>query len=260
VPLNPPEPYRSLYDPADLVVPTPGIEASDGLPPAFREAVADDRGFYKPWRIDVHGEAALRARQTKVRALIRQVDDAMGDLVARLDLDRTVVAFTSDHGDYGGHRGLASKMPWIPFDDLVRVPLVIAGAGVQARRGVQDIVQSSDLPLTFCDLAGVDLPIEEFDSRSLRPFLDGTDTDDDRRRAAVFATNLGWPGVRQGAMKLILHTPELSGVLFDLDADPDETVDVAGDPAHRCAEEELGEHLRATFARPPADLPRFSAV
>jgi arylsulfatase A-like enzyme len=259
VPLNPPEPYRSLYDPHEIVVPSPGLEANDRLPDAFREAMTDTDRAYKPWRVDVRGEAALRNRQTMIRALIRQIDDAMGRVLARLDLGRTLVAFTSDHGDYGGHRGLASKMPWIPFDDLVRVPLVIAGPGIAGGRRVPDVVQSSDLALTFCEAAGIDVPVEEFDSRSLRPFLDGATENADHERAAIFATTMGWPGVRRGPLKLILHPPEFSTVLFDLDHDPDEVVNLSRDPARRRSEEELGELLRATFARSRPDLPTYAS-
>jgi arylsulfatase len=256
-PLNPPEPYRSLYDPEDIAVPTPGFELNDGLPDAFREAmVAEDR-VYKPWRVAAHGEAALQQRQSKIRALIRQIDDTMGRLLVRFDLGRTLVAFTSDHGDYGGRRGLASKMPWIPFDDLVRVPLVMAGPGVASGRRVQDVVQSCDLPLTFCEAAGLDVPVKDFDSHTLWPFL-GTTAASEPERAAIFATTMGWPGVRRGALKLILHPPEFSRVLFDLDDDADESVNLSGDPARRQDEEELGELLRATFARSQFDLPTFA--
>jgi len=256
-PLNPPEPYRSLYAPDDTVVPTPGFEVNDRLPDAFRDAMGATDRAYKPWRVDVHGQAALRIRQSRIRALIRQIDDAIGRVLARPDLDRTLVAFTSDHGDYGGHRGLASKMPWIPFDDLVRVPLVMAGPGITGGRRVPDVVQSSDLPLTFCEAAGIEVPVEQFDSCSLWPHLDVSAADADHERAAIFATTMGWPGVRRGSLKLILHPPEFSSVLFDLDLDPDEAVNLSGDPARRQEEKELGELLRATFARSRPDLPTF---
>jgi len=239
------------------VVPTPGFEVNDRLPDAFRDAMGATDRAYKPWRVDVHGQAALRIRQSRIRALIRQIDDAIGRVLARLDLDRTLVAFTSDHGDYGGHRGLASKMPWIPFDDLVRVPLVMAGPGITGGRRVPDVVQSSDLPLTFCEAAGIEVPVEQFDSCSLWPHLDVSAADADHERAAIFATTMGWPGVRRGSLKLILHPPEFSSVLFDLDLDPDEAVNLSGDPARRQEEKELGELLRATFARSRPDLPTF---
>lgn len=47
--------------------------------------------------------------------LIDHLDETIGRIVAGLDRERTVVAFASDHGDFAGHRGLAGKVPWIPF-------------------------------------------------------------------------------------------------------------------------------------------------
>ena len=85
----------------------------------------------------------------------KHVDDAIGRLVACLDLASTLVAFTSDHGDYAGHRGLLRKIPWMPFDDLARVPLIYAGHGVVGGRVVADLVQSYDFAQTALDAAGV---------------------------------------------------------------------------------------------------------
>jgi choline-sulfatase len=231
-PLNPLGPYATRYAVTDTPVPRPGYEANQGLPDAFREAIDSDGAAYVPWRVHEHGEEALRTRQTRVRALISQIDDALGILLARFPLDRTVVAFTSDHGDYAGHRGLAGKSPWIPFDDLVRVPLVLAGAGIAGGRRSDALVQSCDLPLTLCELAGVPLPLaaDEFDSCSLTPHLGASPPDGLGDRTARFLLNAGWPGARRGRMKLVCHWPSWSKLLFDLERDPEETVDRSGDP------------------------------
>ncbi|MBK5286863.1 MAG: sulfatase-like hydrolase/transferase, partial [Acidimicrobiia bacterium] len=172
-------------------------------------------------------------------------------------LERTVVAFTSDHGDYAGHRGLGGKSPWIPFDDLVRVPLVLAGFGIAPDRTSEALVQSSDLPLTFCDLAGVPLPVDEseFDSCSLTPHLGGAPPVGIGDRAARFLFNAGWPGARLGTAKLICHWPSWTTMLFDLDQDPDETVDVSADPAYADTRRELESIVwDGIFRDPPAGL------
>ena len=96
----------------------------------------------------------------------------MGAVLERIDLDSTQVGFTSDHGDYAGHRGLLRKTPWIPFDDLARVPFVVAGPGIAGGRRVTSLVQSCDFALTCLDFAGVKAPQGiDFDTRSLRPLL-----------------------------------------------------------------------------------------
>ena len=197
-----------------------------------------------------------------MRALVHQIDDALGRLLPRFPLDRTVVAFTSDHGDYAGHRGLAGKVPWIPFDDLIRVPLVLAGPGITAGRKVASVVQSCDLAVTLCELAGAPLPapIEDFDSLPLTPYLGDSTAPTGEDRAALFLYNSGWPGVRLGSMKLIAHPPSGSRVLFDLDRDPDESSDVSGDPAQRDTLGALEELVRTGLARgAPVEIAEWSA-
>ncbi len=255
-PLNPPEPYTSRYDEADAAVPRDGMAVNDRLPEPFRSALRGGTAQYGGWRVAEQGEARLRTRLTQVRALVRQIDDAIGRLLDGLAWDRTVVAFTSDHGDFAGHRGIAGKVPWIPFDDLVRVPLILAGAGIASGREITSTVQSCDLALTFCDLAGIAPPaaVDEFDSASLAPFLGPEATPGDPDRVALFLANPGWPGGRRGSRKLIWDPQSDARVLFDLDADPGETVDVSGDPTYGSDLDELDRAVRTAMAREPPQL------
>jgi choline-sulfatase len=252
-PLNPPEPYASRYDDADAAVPNQSMAVNDGLPEPFRAALRGGTPQYGGWRVAEHGEARLRARLTEVRALVGQIDDTIGRLLEGFAWGRTVVAFTSDHGDFAGHRGLAGKVPWIPFDDLVRVPLILAGAGIASGREITSVVQSCDLALTFCDLAGLPppAPVEQFDSSSLAPFLAPGAMPGDPDRIALFLANPGWPGGRRRSLKLIWDPPSDARVLFDLDDDPDELVDVSGDPAYGAELAELDCAVRTAMAREP---------
>ena len=86
----------------------------------------------------------------------------------------SLVLFTSDHGDYGGHRGLYTKVPWIPFEDILRVPFVAAG-GVVENRGavVHEVVQTGSFASTCLELAGATPPDDDGDFASLVPFLAG---------------------------------------------------------------------------------------
>ena len=66
--------------------------------------------------------------------------------------DDTIVMFTSDHGDLlGAHGGLIQK--WCnAFDEATRVPLLIAGPGVEPGRGGIDVPTSHvDLIPTLSD-------------------------------------------------------------------------------------------------------------
>jgi len=256
-PRNPPEPYASMYDPADTPLPRDGFEVNERLPPRFREAMSKRFGRrFAPRRVS-SDEAGARALLTSVRALMRQVDDSVGRIVDCLDMTRSVVFFTSDHGDYGGHRGMLSKVPWIPFDDLARVPLVVAGRGVVGGRHVSQLVQSYDFTPTCLEYAGIDLPGDLLDAQGLCPWLQDQPTERDLDRAVVCATTMGWPMVRRGPLKYVVHRRSKERVLFDLDADPGETTSVLDDPAYGSDADELSSLLEHELARETPDLPSF---
>ena len=117
------------------------------------------------------------------------VDDMIGDLFDSLresnELDNTYVFFTSDHGFHlGQHRLEAGK--WTPYEEDIRVPLVVRGPGVPEGRKLPHMVLNNDLAPTIADLAGVDPP-GFVDGRSLAPLLDATPTpeEDWRQRFVV---------------------------------------------------------------------------
>jgi len=116
------------------------------------------------------------------------------------------------------------------------------------------LVQSSDLALTFCDAAGIDVPREEFDGRSLWPLISEKAQDVDDHRTALFLSNPGWPGVRSGPLKLIGHFPSGTCVLFDVEEDPDESRNLAIDPARSDALSQLQEIMRVAMNRPAPRL------
>jgi len=245
-PYDPPEPYRSMYAPADSELPVGGYELNEGLPLWLQLATSASIT-----RAEAADPRLVQTFLATVRGLVRQIDDALGRLVAELDLSRSVLLFTSDHGDFAGHRGLMRKNPWVPFDDLARVPLMATGAGVTGGRRVPALVQSSDIPLTLLELAGVPAPSEvPFDSRSLAPLLADRPGPEDLDRAVVCSTTMSWPMIRRGSYKYLEHVEHVDGVLFDLQADPDEQHNLVDDAGHRAVGEELRDALRVVRERP----------
>ena len=182
-------------------------------------------------RDEAADEQRLRRFLATVRGLIKHIDDAVGRLVEHLDMASTLVAFTSDHGDYAGHRGLLRKTPWMPFDDLARVPLFYAGHGVEGGRVVPDLVQSYDFALTALDYAGLEPGVEDVDGRSLRPLLAGQPEAADLERSVFCAIGMGWPMIRRGNHKYFVHAQHGSPVLFDLERRSRRT----GQPGRRSA-------------------------
>jgi N-acetylglucosamine-6-sulfatase len=101
------------------------------------------------------------------------VDDMIGNLIKALKqrgvLSNTYIFFSSDHGFHlGQHRLGAGK--WTPYEEDIRVPLIVRGPGVPEGRTLNQMVLNNDLAPTFADLAGAETP-SFVDGRSLVPLL-----------------------------------------------------------------------------------------
>ncbi len=89
------------------------------------------------------------------------VDDQLGRIVAELrrrgELERTIIVYTSDHGDLMGAFRLVEKGHLLHYDEAMRVPLVIRHPDGGAARN-DALLSMVDLGPTLAELAGV--PIE----------------------------------------------------------------------------------------------------
>lgn len=254
-PYDAPEPYASMYRPEDQLVPETGIEINADLPGPFLQAAMDSGPgkFFAPLRVNEQADTHVREVLAAIRASIKYVDDAVGEVMKKIDLSNTIVFFLSDHGDYGGHRGYLGKIPWIPFDDLAKVPFFVTGAGVVGGRRISEPVQSFDCVPTALEFAAIKSPMPDMDAVSLVSVL--KDGELDRDRPVFCSTTEGWPMIRRGYFKDIWHTGYNVHVLFDLQSDPIESINLAENPAYAALIKENTEILKCLLAkRPPADL------
>ncbi len=90
---------------------------------------------------------------------IRSVDAQLNHLLGELDqlglADRTIVVFTSDHGEMGGAHGLRGKGPFA-YEESIHVPLHIVHPDVRAARNVKALTSHIDLVPSLLSMAGVD--------------------------------------------------------------------------------------------------------
>jgi choline-sulfatase len=233
-------------DPVVAPIPFAGQDAH-----SQRLMIASDHAAF-----DIRPEHVRRARRGYF-ASISYVDEKIGELLDVLartgQADDTIVVFLSDHGDMLGERGMWFKMSF--FEGSARVPLMIAAQGMAAGR-IDTPVSTLDVVPTLAELAGIDLGevLPWTDGVALTGVAAGTS-----RRGAVpmeyAAEGSAAPlvALRDGRFKLVLcdlDPPQL----FDLEADPLERVNLAGDPAHATC---LDDMTRAAHAR--WDLARFDA-
>jgi arylsulfatase A-like enzyme len=163
---------------------------------------------------------------------VRYLDRCLGDLVAGLasagmDLSETLVVFASDHGDGFGEHGVFFH-PGYLYDELVHVPLVVAGPGFG--HGVADVpVTNADLLPTVLSAAGGHLP-DACVGTDLLPLVAAPPAAGER---LVFAhaqsQATGKATVTDGRWKLIRDLADGSEGLFDRHGDPDETANRVDD-------------------------------
>ena len=117
--------------------------------------------------------------------LCSEVDSACGAVLAELEKQGlghdTIVVFTGDNGYFHGEKGLADK--WYPYEESVRVPLIIRDPRLPASRpGMTSdaIALNVDLAPTLLAGAGIAAPMS-MQGRDLAPLLEGRNVADWRR-------------------------------------------------------------------------------
>jgi arylsulfatase A-like enzyme len=211
-----------------------------------------------------HGEA--RPSPEEVSYLEALYDDrihawdlAFADLLQGLERiglrDNTVVVVTADHGEqFMEHGNLAHGKQL--FDELLRVPLVIAGPGIPSARSAEPVQQVDLLP-TVARLLGADVPAG----------LPGVDVLSGRlpMGRAAFSEILNGIGPHAERVQLVsrrdphrkvIWAPSLGHYeLFDLDDDPTERNDrFASAPDKSVLQNELSSWWRAHDS-PPRSRP-----
>jgi len=221
-PYDAPAPYDTMFlDTSHVGYALPGST----VPVDFLEDF--QRGFFEPMQADVEAFRAL------YDAEVRYVDDFVSDLVRTLERhgidDRTVVVLTSDHGEEIFEHGRFSHGDAL-YDEVMRVPLIVWGAGIPAGVEIDDPVTLLDILPTVVEIAGgrIDAPVQ---GRSLVPRFAGAVPGFDAR--ALFAEGFGKDsipmyGIWRGSHKYITGASPDSGELYDLALDPEERHDLSG--------------------------------
>ncbi|CAA9567215.1 MAG: Arylsulfatase [uncultured Thermomicrobiales bacterium] len=200
-----------------------------------------------------------RERYRNYYAAVTDIDQGVGRLLGALErdgrLDDTLVVYTADHGCALGHHGFWGKgnstRPLNMHETSLRVPLIARPPRVTAPgHVVTACVDHYDTFQTLRDYAGVDLgrgPVAggAYPGRSYRALLDG------RAPADWRDTRFGEYGdlrmIRTPDYKLVRRHPAGPDDLFDLRADPGETVNLAGRAAYAAVEAALGDELAAFY-------------
>ncbi|RYE77313.1 MAG: arylsulfatase, partial [Myxococcales bacterium] len=87
-----------------------------------------------------------------LQSVDRGVARIMSTLRRHGDLENTYVIFASDNGFVTGHHNRGGKL--IPFDRVLRIPMIIRGPGVPQGKRLTTTITNVDLPVSIATVAG----------------------------------------------------------------------------------------------------------
>lgn len=255
-----PEPYASMFDPADVSLPPSWCHETQGKPRKLEN-------WRKNSKADLCSEADARKAIATYMGQCRYVDDQVGRIMTHLretgQLDNTLVVFMSDHGEFLGDFGVFHKLPLF-YESLTRMPVIMRyPKGAVTPIVFDGLVEQVDLAPTILDALGLTVPQSMVGHSLHRQLQEGDCTGRTsvlveaglqmptpegpiagaHHRAPVAPNSYG-PGamVSDGRFKLSMYTDDCHE-LYDLETDPFEERNLYGQTEHLTTQMRLMELL-----------------
>lgn len=234
------------------------------LPP-FLSSEANEGRIRYHWRFDT--PESYQAYMTRYYRLITEVDEAIGRLVQELKTqavyERTLIVVIGDNGYFQADRGLADK--WYPYEESIRVPLVVRDPRVPAPargRTLDRLALNIDIAPTLVAAAGLPVP-SPMQGEDLSPLYLSNAPPAWRdeffyEHPTVLSTDRipASKGVIRRDWKYVFWPERQHEQLFNLNDDPGELRNLAGEAAAAGRLDEMRRKLQAWRARvaqvPPA--------
>ena len=237
-PWDAPEPYASLYDPESMPEPIRPVTDNRERPQGLLDRKLAGGGVpFEPGDV-----ARLRANYAgKVTLIDDQISEILKVVEQRGEMDQTVIAFVSDHGEMNGDHKLLYKQNFLA--PAARVPVIMrlpptfaAPAGVITKA----MVELMDVGATLVEIAGGD-PVQGSLARSLLPIIKDPSCS---HREVVLSELRQEAMVASATWKLAANQGNEVYLLYDLEGDALERRNLAGLPEYAEVEAQLDECLR----------------
>jgi choline-sulfatase len=239
-PLVAPPEFYALYPLDDL--PLPRLRAPHEFPdhPVLRK-LREVQDYEDHFKDETHVRMAIAAYYGMVSFLDDNIGQVLRALAASGLGDDTLVVYTSDHGDNLGSRTFWGKSNM--YEEAVGVPMIMQGSAVPRGRRVRTPVSLVDGYPTILETVGVPPSAAERGLPGSSLLSLAQEEDPERTVFSEYHAVGSIAGifmVRFGRWKYV-HYEGYRPQLYDLEADPGETRDLAGEAGH---EEALAEGLR----------------
>lgn len=272
-PYTPATRWAGLYDPTKIKLPGSLRQPVSDLPPLLQNWRGKTDGLWCLARAAAD-ERIYRTYVAYYYSLVTEVDHHIGNILKTLEkeglAENTLIVYTADHGDFVAAHGMVEKcaLGHNVYEDTLRVPLIVHWPG-RVQRGVvrRDLVESVDLYPTLLDLAGLDRPkTYSLPGRSLAAAVTKGE-----RVAREYAISENWSQVSVITTRYKLghwlQAPEgrhdyrsFGDMLFDREADPLETHNLAGKAEVASVEKQLRSYIDEWSRRTPAKAKELNSV
>lgn len=173
-PYEPRPPYNTLW--ADAAQREAHLEQEERLRKVIGDPFLAERGMAtreEMLKAGVDPEAHLEHHKAWYDGSIRGMDDELARLMERLRAlgleQRTLLAFFADHGEELHDHGRMWHGQSV-YGEMIRVPLILSGPGVEAQPPRDETVELVDLMPTLLESVGLPVP-KAAQGDSLRPLL-----------------------------------------------------------------------------------------
>ncbi len=251
-PLDPPEPYYSMYRGCAIPEPVYGEWSTpEKCPPEIERQRQN-------WSADLLTPEVLREARAAYLGLITQIDYNLGRVLSALQdlnlLAETLIVYTSDHGEFLGDHHCGSKVQF--HEPAAHVPFVVRPPRSWANRlhgtTVKTPVSHCDILPTLVRAAGGEPPAD-VDGLDLVALARG-----ELKNPRCYVVGQcgwhggaqgGWTGITDGELKYIWFPEGGYEHFFNLDADPYELRNLADRPEYAERKAELRAALIENHAR-----------
>lgn len=220
-PVDPPNPYDSVYSMEDVV-----------LPPNY---AVNENG--NPRATTPEQDHIARRFCAYYWGLVTLIDDMVGRIVSTLEekgiMDNTLIIFTTDHGEMMFEHGRLGKGNF--YEAIIRLPLIIVPPrGIPNGREIEGLVETYDIAPTALDYAQSEIP-SNMSATSLRPLLEGRGAGKELVLSEYISNDRSRRGVcvHTERYKYVFWGTTRTEQFFDLQEDPLERRDLSGDPKYR---------------------------
>ncbi len=236
-PLIAPDEFHDMYDPATVELPADMQFPDHPVLNAFLDYFEYNKHF---------DEARAREAIAAYYGLCSFLDDNIGQVLNALaatgQLDDTLIIYTSDHGEHLGKRGMWTKMSM--YEESAGIPMIVAGPNVPAGQVAKTPVSLIDCGPTFVDTVGAAPMVGDYYGKSLVELANTPDLDrivlTEYHDGGAITGQFMLRSVRWKYIEHVGYAPQL----FDLENDPDELIDLAGNADYADVQARFAAHLR----------------